>query len=287
MEIVRVQVSELSKTANWLEKMNKQPEHNVGYCGTEAHEILQQLQYDLQNGDETTIVVAKEGENIIGLIGLDIDEESAEVWGPFSTKEDYAIEQALLQKIKGLFPNVKELAFYINKMNDKQIQFLKQQKAEKLGDHLFLIATKDDFIKSESITTVRYDESYYEAVVALHDTAFPETYYDGTTIIRRATKMDHCHLLLAVEKDELLGYSYFEVDHYTNEACINYILIDESHRGKGLGSKLLQEVLQVIFANEAINEVQLSMNAENKHAYNMFLQAGFKKHNELLYYVLK
>ena len=286
MEIVRIGIHELEAVADWLAAQNTELSKQVGYVGTDADDIFIQLSQDMLDGEETSMVAAKEQGQLVALIGLDITEDSAEVWGPFSSVDDTALQEALFVELKRLYPHIEEFGFYLHVDNKTQQQFVESLGATKEGTHLLLAAQKDGFEKTAAIDVVPYEEAYEQQVIALHDAAFPETYYDGQTIVRRASRMEHCYLLLVVKEQTVVAYSYFEVDSYTNEASLNYIFVADSERGSGVGNALLQEVIHAIFLHDGIDEILLSVNRENEQAFKLFTKAGFHIRSEHMYYHL-
>ena len=64
--------------------MNKDATHHVGYCGDEKEELLQTIIHDFSDiGWEQSFVATYENNNLIGLLGFDMDEvkKCAEIWG--------------------------------------------------------------------------------------------------------------------------------------------------------------------------------------------------------------
>ena len=65
---------------------------HIGYCGESKEGIYDTLTSDFSDLElANSFLVAYQDEEIIGAIGLDIDLEdrSAEVWGPFVSKATY------------------------------------------------------------------------------------------------------------------------------------------------------------------------------------------------------
>ena len=97
--IKRIYPTDLKEVAHFIAQLNTEEQHNIGYCGQNEQELLRTLQEDFIDGEFTSIVAAFDNENIQALIGLDIDDNSCEVWGPFSINENVTIQERLLCKI--------------------------------------------------------------------------------------------------------------------------------------------------------------------------------------------
>ncbi|ALX49213.1 hypothetical protein [Lentibacillus amyloliquefaciens] len=65
-------------TADFIAELNQHNEYRIGFCGTDAEEIL-----DSMEEDNSEMVAAVESGTMIGFIGIDADDDSAEVWEPF------------------------------------------------------------------------------------------------------------------------------------------------------------------------------------------------------------
>lgn len=79
-------VKDLEELSRFLSKLNKQKKSHIGYCGENAEEIYQTLKEDFvsDDGDISFLIARNNIGKIVAAIGFDIDETSAEVWGPFS-----------------------------------------------------------------------------------------------------------------------------------------------------------------------------------------------------------
>jgi len=94
------------------------------------------------------------------------------------------------------------------------------------------------------------------------------------------------YVILVAELDrEIVGF----IDYYVlpsvwekwNEATINYLFIHKDYQGRGIGSKLLKEVIKQTDKME-IMELHVGTEKENKRAIRLYKKHGFLKEYLLL-----
>src|SRR5690554_953233 len=87
--------SDFEELASFLARMNVQRESHIGYCGDQAEEIRETF-----IEEEMRFVVARNEKNeIVAAMGLDIDETSAEVWGPFNQTSSTELQTQLWERL--------------------------------------------------------------------------------------------------------------------------------------------------------------------------------------------
>ena len=94
------------------------------------------------------------------------------------------------------------------------------------------------------------------------------------------------YVILVAELDgKIVGF----IDYYIlpsvwekwNEATINYLFIDKEYQGRGIGSKLLKEVIKQT-DKMRIMELHVGTEKENKRAIRLYKKHGFRKEYLLL-----
>ncbi|MDQ1340303.1 MAG: [ribosomal protein S18]-alanine N-acetyltransferase [Campylobacterota bacterium] len=90
-------------------------------------------------------------------------------------------------------------------------------------------------------------------------------------------------ILGAFEKGSLIGYSL--VFNYKKSARIYSIAIDKNHQRKGIGQKILQEIIYIVRENK-INNIFLEVRIDNVNAINAYKKNGFKELKRLQNYYL-
>ena len=285
MDITIEKVTDLNELAQFISELNKQKTSHIGYCGEKVEDIYQTLLEDFVC--ESDFLVARNyfGE-MIGAIGLDIEGKSAEVWGPFNKNPSLAPQQQLWTRLINEHPTIQNFSFFINKENEVQQLFMNELKARKTGEHLILKMKEDDFDRVSEASSRSFIQSDFQAFEKLHNEAFPNTYYNGKTIVERLS--NQCVLkVLKSEANELQGYAYFEGDHEMGEASLEYITIHPKYQNQGLGTMLLKEVLTEIFSHDQIKEIRLCVDNLNVQANHLYMKVGFKPIDILYSYNLK
>jgi ribosomal protein S18 acetylase RimI-like enzyme len=275
--IERMQPAQLKEVAKFIAEHNNDKEHHIGYCGQQEQEILSTLKEDFVDGESTSLLAAYEQGEIVALMGLDIDDNCAEVWGPFSIPFNPVLQEELFFELQQLYKEIRTFYFFINKLNSQQLSFMDRIHAQHTGEHFILEATRETFIPVKKTITSPYLSLDFEQFEKIHSAAFPNTYYNAQTIVRRLQHTNANFLKILKQGEIVQGYAYFELDLEVNEAHIEYIAIAPAYQGKGFGSTLLKEVLMEIFRFEKIPKITLCVDNENEVANALYFKAGFVK----------
>lgn len=278
----------LEELSRFLSDLNKQKKSHIGFCGEKVEDIYQTLKEDFvgDDGDITFLLARNNLGEIVAAIGVDIDETSAEVWGPFNQTSSVQLQHRLWAQLKNENPTVKDFYFFINKENTAQQLFMEELKAQKSGEHLILEIKEQNHERVREIKSTSFRQDDFQAFEKLHNNAFPQTYYDAKTITKRLG--NECILkVLKNEANELQGYAYFEIDTEMEEASLEYIAISPNAQNQGLGTMLLREVLTEMFSYSQIKEIRLCVYNSNNQANHVYISAGFEPKHLLISYHLK
>lgn len=274
----KLSISELDEAAQFIANLNSKETHHIGYCGTEKDDILKTLKEDFIQNSETTVVACFLEHTLQAIIGLDIDEDCAEVWGPFSINEDLKRQHQLWGFLMEQFPEVTQFQFFINEHNILQQQFMNELQTQKTGEHLYLEIIRDTFEPVTTILSKSYEEQDFAEFTHIHTDAFPKTYYNAATILQKIKRSNTNKLKILKSSDGVTqGYVYYEIDLGEQTAHLEYIAIASEYRGLGLGTTLLREVLTDIFSYEEVKGITLTVNHTNDRANYVYLKAGFQK----------
>jgi ribosomal protein S18 acetylase RimI-like enzyme len=89
-------------------------------------------------------------------------------------------------------------------------------------------------------------------------------------------------VLVAVERDEVIGYAYAGIEGTDYMAlrgpagAVYDLVVDPAHRGRGVGRRLLESVIERLVARGA-PRVVLSTAERNEAAQRLFARAGFRR----------
>ncbi|MCG3087490.1 GNAT family N-acetyltransferase [Sporosarcina cyprini] len=270
----------------FLAEMNNKPAHHIGYCGEQMEEIIDTLQNDFSDVEwSQSFKVAYEEDRIVGALGfdLDIEDRSAEVWGPFVPEVDLRLAETLW---KSLYETVEDqldhFHFFYSGENELLKRFIETKSGIEKGKHVVLVAQKGEQPSYVTGEIVSYEVSCWEAFKTLHEEAFPKTYYDAETICNRLNEQNQL-LILKADDQRIKGYVYIEDDLAHGEGSIEYIAVSNAFRKQGIGTRLLQEALLRLFTFERIDEISLCVNATNSVAINLYKTAGFNVKDDLIH----
>jgi len=280
-------VKDLEELSRFLSELNKQKKSHIGYCGENVEEIYQTLKEDFvsDDGDISFLIARSSIGKIVAAIGFDIDETSAEVWGPFNQTSSVKLPHQLWDQLVNENPTVQAFYFFINKENTRQQPFMNELKTKKTGEHLILEIKEQNFDRVKKKKSTSFKQSDFQAFEELHNQAFPHTYYDAKTITERLS--NECILkVIITEANNLQGYAYFEIDNEMAEASLEYIAISPKAQNQGLGTMLLKEILTEMFSYSQIKEIKLCVDNTNSKANHVYMKAGFEPKDILISYHL-
>lgn len=288
MNIIIEKARDIHALALFITEMNNEKHSHIGFCGREYEWNLKALQEDFLGGDGSLhfYIAKNNSEKIVAALGADLDETTAEVWGPFNQTDSLGIQEQLWERFVKEYPIVQSFYFFINQENVMQKNFMEKLHAKERGKHLHLEIKRQNFTQVQKLKSVSFDVKDEASFTTLHTEAFPNTYYDAKTIINR---IDNGNVLkvLKDENDILQGYAYFELDKDLHEASLEYISISSHYRGQGLGSLLLREVLTEVFSYHGFSEIQLTVEDTNTTANNLYFKTGFEKNDTLISYLFE
>lgn len=288
-EIALIKNKEIDTVAKFISEINRIDSAHIGYCGQDYLEIAHSLREDITDVPyhKSFLTVYDEGE-LIGVLGFDADLEnnSAEVWGPFIKEHKWDNVIRLWEKMIELLPDeINSISIFPNKENNKVLQLAADLSFKKHSDQTILNITRNNVKELEENCILELTEEYYLEMVQLHDNSFPNTYYNGQQIINRLN--ENRKVFIIVNNGQLCGYIYVEAEPVYGEASIEFFAVKESERGKGLGGKLLTVGLKWLFTIESIGSITLCVNSSNQNAINLYKKVGFQQKHELCYFTKK
>lgn len=211
--------------------------------------------------------------------------KAPEVWGPFTINTTLDAQTLVWESLIKEHPKVETFYFFLNKENRKQQEFMKTLQAVKTGDHLILEVDKQKFKAVQELKSTQYIQSDFLEFEALHEAAFPNTYYNAKTIVGRLN--NECFLkVLKSDSNKMLGYAYYELDLEMEEAALHYFAISPIVQNQGYGTMLLKEVITEMFTFPQINELKLCVDQTNVQDNHVYFKVGFEKIDILYSYRL-
>lgn len=125
----------------------------------------------------------------------------------------------------------------------------------------------------------------YPLIKKLYKKSFPLNERAPFFIIKKKTITEKSELLIAKENDQFIGFFY--IVRHENLVYLFYFAVNDTQRGKGYGSKMLQ-LLKERYSGKNIflAREQLDINADNYDERikrrNFYIRNGFKDTNLLI-----
>lgn len=287
MDIQILNPNEMERIASFIAELNSLAENHIGYCGTNQDEVLHSLLHlHEEAGIENLFVTAVEDGQIVGVIGIDPDEERgvADIWGPFIRHHDWAgVANALwLEELQIMPESIQRLHLFCNSGNTRCVQFAKQQRFQRKSEECILTFSLDQLSSEMPHQVVVLKPEQYGAFQQLHDSIFPGTYYSGIEIVEM---LDPNHAVFVVQQGmELAGYIFVQCDPVFQEGSIEFIGVAPAFRGRGYGHELLLRGLQYIQQHD-VDVVTLCVNADNTAAIQVYKGVGFSDAHYMQFFI--
>ncbi|MDQ0175281.1 GNAT family N-acetyltransferase [Bacillus chungangensis] len=291
MSIIYQQPVDVGALAAFIAELNTDKQHHVGYCGEKASEIANTLTTNFSDDDlDRSFAVAYKDGKMIGALGFDVDTEEAEaeIWGPFINRQEDWLQIAenlwdtSMSKLNG---SVHTFYGFYHEENQSAQKWMKKLNAEQKGTHAILKAERSSFVHKPKHRLQEITADYYADFINLHDTVFPDTYYNGEAVIRRLG--DEHKLFIIIEEKRMLGYVYVEGSSEFKEGNIEYIAVSQDARKKGIGTELLHGALHYFFHKLQIDKTYICVHINNEKAIKLYRKAGFREVSILNNYILR
>ncbi|HAX68451.1 MAG TPA: GNAT family N-acetyltransferase [Anaerolineales bacterium] len=275
MKIIPCGDEHIEELVAFIVRLNDEPSNHIAFFGVGEADVRSAL-------DECVIPIsegfrlANENEKLIGIFGVDADPEISRAWllGPIIEHAQWQkIADELFSTILPMIPEgIREQEIFCDVNNTHVRSFAEKHHFPPRAETAIFSLDRKTYIKqSASSNIIDFQESYFAPFETLHNELFPNTYYTARQIVE---KIDDQHrLLLAVEGERLLGYHFCKIE--SESGYVDFIGMDSSARGRGIGASLLASGLDWMFASPTTARVNLTVNADNDSAQNLYKKFGF------------
>lgn len=264
----------LTTVAELIAAQNSRPEAQCIHSGDNPTAIATEMQH-LHDEGRFAMFQAEQNGELIGLLGGELDEEMAFLWGPFVLDGDWpAAANSLWLHWQSTLPEVitKQAAFLHLKNERGRAFYQARGFVEKQIAHIY-VAPRPTQILPPSPQVRLFEEKDAAAFNRLHDIIFAGTFETADKAI--AAISEERRIFVYPEGDSILGYCYAASDSQ-DEGYIEFIGVDEAARGKGVGKQLLLTALHWLFAERNMPQVGLTVLDYRTNAQKLYEAVGFQ-----------
>jgi ribosomal protein S18 acetylase RimI-like enzyme len=253
---------------------NGDPRQHIGYLGEAPDDVAAELA-DLE---DAVFAVARDPSGALtGVLGLDRDADAGRAWvlGPWA--DSPGLMDELYAAASAATPGIDDHEIFCDAANLAVAAFAERHGYGTPAGHVILTFPRARLADLPALTLPTLTPPYAAAVAALHDRAFPGTHLSSAALVAGPEVVR-----VAVDGDRLLGYATVKVRPEYDDAQIEYVAVDESARGTGVGTRLVTAALHVALADERVTSMELVTN--NPAARRLYERVGFTVLREMRSY---
>ena len=259
-------------------RLNSDGVHHIGFFGEGEADVRSSLAECLLL-PEDGFRLAYEGDQLVGIFGVDADPEISRAWlfGPLVEHEDWhTIADQLYAEASALIPvDIREYDLFCDVQNTRLDAFALRHGFPLRSENAVMTVRREDYKPSAKRQTriIACREDFFEQFEKLHNVLFPTTYFTARQMVE---KIDEQHqLIFAVEDDRLLGYHFGKIEPEAESGYVDFIGTNSAARGRGVGADLLASGIDWMLAVPSTKKVSLTVNADNVPARSLYEKFGF------------
>ena len=268
---------------DFIAPINGIEENQCLHCGENPEQVYQKMM-DYHGRKELKFVHMLADGELIGVLGCDGDEVLEQIWfwGPY-VKENLdwtAIAEKLYTYFLETTPQAKKLFQFLNVKNEQSRDFYTKKGFKERAYHTILYLLEQDIYQAyEHIgyaNIIEMDVSYKDALNALHNISFPDTYYTTEEMLKMHADPDKNKLYIKVDaQQKVLGYILVNVQG-SDEGYVHFVAVDSAFRKQKIGISLLQKGIEWLFYERKVDKIFLSVNQHN-NAKQLYKKVNFRQ----------
>ena len=259
--------------ARTIAAQNSHPATQCLHSGDMPEAIAAEMQHLHDEGKFVMLQMEQQGE-LAGLFGGELAEEMAFLWGPFVMRGDWAeVTDALWLQWQASLPTTttNQVAF-LHVQNDRGRAFYHARGFVQTQMAHIYVAPRPEHPLPPSPQVRLFEARDAAAFTHLHNIIFAGTFETADKAI--AALNEDRHIFVYPDGDSILGYCYATSDSQ-GEGYIEFIGVDESARGQGVGKQLLLTALHWLFAAKNRPQVGLTVLDYRTNAQKLYEAVGF------------
>lgn len=254
----------------------KNPQFETGYLSQKKELIRIDVLESIKNNQ---IIIDQE--NII-FYAKNEQNQMIDMIGPFVKENEINKALMLVHQViqkEGLY----QYNFFVNYDSLYYKELMALVKAEFIGhEYVFILEQKDFHCFSNHLNVGLIDEHEKPTIQSMHQEIFPNVYLTSDELIKESNHQD-----LYVLRDENVIIGYALIKYLKDKASLEVFAIDQRYRNRGLSKPFLSQVIDDVYKNHQINQIQLVVEEVNDVARHLYQQLGFLQQKTYGYYQIK
>jgi ribosomal protein S18 acetylase RimI-like enzyme len=280
MKIIPCGTEHFDELVGFVVRLNGDDAHHIGFFGEGEADVRSSLAECLVPPAEG-FQLAYDGDRLVGVFGVDADVEIGRAWlfGPLIEHVDWqSLADDLYAASMKIIPDgISEQDLFCDVQNLNVAVFAERHGFPLRSENAVVTLERMNYKKPASLTSsfsiVDYDPAFFEQFEQCHNLLFPTTYFTARQIVE---KLDFTRrLFLGLENGILKGYHFCKVETDARSGYIDFIGVDESMRGRGLGATLLAAGIDWMLSFPEPDKISLTVNADNVPALKLYNNFGF------------
>jgi ribosomal protein S18 acetylase RimI-like enzyme len=280
LKIIPCGTGHSEELVGFVARLNSEDAHHIGFFGEGEADVRSSLAECIVPPEEG-FQLAYDGDRLVGVFGVDADPEIGRAWlfGPLVEHADWhSVADALYAASVKVIPDgISEQDLFCDVRNLNLAAFAERHGFPVRSENAVVSLKRADYKKPSSqkdqFSIVDYSTVFFEQFERCHTTLFPTTYFTARQIVE---KLDATHrLLLGLEDGKMKGYHFCKVEPDACSGYIDFIGVDESMRGRGLGAIMLAAGIDWMLSFPVVDKISLTVNADNAPALKLYSNFGF------------
>jgi ribosomal protein S18 acetylase RimI-like enzyme len=279
MKIILCGAEHFEELVSFVVRLNSDNAHHIGFFGEGEADVRSSLAECVIPPAEG-FHLAYDGDQLVGVFGVEADPEISRAWlfGPLIEHADWhsLADELYAASTKVIPDGISEQDLFCDVRNSNMAAFAERHGFPVRSENAVVTLKRQDYKKPSFQTPfsiVDYSPEFFEQFEKCHNTLFPTTYFTARQIVE---KLNSTHrLLLGLENGAMKGYHFCKVDADARLGYIDFIGVDESVRGRGLGATLLAAGIDWMLSCPEADKISLTVNADNATALKLYKNFGF------------
>jgi ribosomal protein S18 acetylase RimI-like enzyme len=279
MKIIPCGAEHFEELVSFVVRLNSDDTHHIGFFGEGEADVRSSLAECLVPTAEG-FQLAYDGDKLVGVFGVDADPEIGRAWlfGPLIEHVGWQslADELYAASIKVIPEGINEQDMFCDVRNSNMADFAERHGFPLHSENAVLTLARADYKKTASdkpFSIVDYSSVFFDQFEQCHNLFFPTTYFTARQIVE---KLNSTHrMFLGLENGQMKGYHFCKLELDACSGYIDFIGVDESVRGRGLGAILLAAGIDWMLSFPETNKISLTVNANNAPALKLYKNFGF------------